>query len=91
MIKLDQDRLKDELKDKVGDKIDMIDDNDIDASHSSTVGKISDDELFYLMSRGIPMEHARELITYGYLKPIINGFNDESTASELGKQMEGGF
>ena len=81
----------DDETDAIAKPILKIDDNDIEASHASTVGKISDDELFYLMSRGITMEHARELITYGYLKPIINGFNDESIASELGKQMEGGF
>ena len=81
----------DDDTDAVAKPILKIDDNDIEASHASTVGKISDDELFYMMSRGISMEQARELITYGYLRPIVNGFDDEEIAKDLSNQVEGGF
>lgn len=81
----------DDETDAVAKPILKIDDNDIEASHASTVGKISDDELFYMMSRGLTIEHARELITYGYLRPIVNGFDDEAIAKELSQQVEGGF
>ena len=55
-----------------------IDENDIEASHGAVVGKISDEHLFYLMSRGLSEEKAKVLITYGYLRPIIQGFDDDS-------------
>ena len=35
--------------------------------HEATVSKISDDVLFYLMSRGIPEERATELIVLGFI------------------------
>ena len=35
--------------------------------HEATVSKISDDVLFYLMSRGIPKERATELIVLGFI------------------------
>lgn len=35
--------------------------------HEATVSKISDDVLFYLMSRGIPEERAKELIVLGFI------------------------
>ena len=79
----------DDNADAIAKPILKIDDNEIEASHAATVGKISDDELFYLTSRGISIEHARELITYGYLKPIIAGFDDEEIASYLTQEIEG--
>src|SRR6185437_17025383 len=48
--------------------------NDIKAGHAATVGRINDLELFYLMSRGIPKEKAKELIVRGFLESIINQF-----------------
>lgn len=81
----------DDDTDAIAKPILKIDDNDIEASHASTVGKISDDELFYLTSRGISLEQARELITFGYLKPIVNGFDDEEIASSLTNEVERGF
>jgi Fe-S cluster assembly scaffold protein SufB len=41
------------------------------ASHSSSVGPIDEDEIFYLMSRGIPREVARKFIVLGFLEPVV--------------------
>lgn len=65
-----------------------IDENDIEASHGAVVGKISDEHLFYLMSRGLSLDNAKVLITYGYLKPIMNGF-EESIQKKIEKLIEG--
>ena len=54
-----------------------IDENDIEASHAAVVGKISDEHLFYLTSRGLSVDEAKTLITLGYLKPILVGFDEE--------------
>ena len=60
-----------------------IDENDLLASHSAVVGKINDEHLFYLTSRGLKENEAKRLITYGYLKPIVKGFIDESIQDEI--------
>ena len=65
-----------------------IDENDIEASHAAVVGKISDEHIFYLTSRGLSINEARMLITLGYLKPILKGFN-EKTANEIDELIEG--
>ena len=65
-----------------------IDENDIEASHAAVVGKINDDHLFYLTSRGLSETEAKELITLGYLKPILNGFDDEEMKEEITKLIE---
>lgn len=60
-----------------------IDENDIEASHAAVVGKINDDHLFYLTSRGLSESAAKELITFGYLKPILNGFIEEDIKEKI--------
>lgn len=45
--------------------------DDVRCTHGATVGKINDDELFYLLSRGIPQKEARRLIVEGFFDPIM--------------------
>ena len=65
-----------------------IDENDIEASHAAVVGKVSDDHIFYLTSRGLTVDDAKLLITLGYLKPILKGFNEE-VSDEINTLIEG--
>lgn len=51
--------------------------NDIKAGHAATVGRINDLELFYLMSRGISEEKAKQLIVEGFLQSIVDQFPKE--------------
>lgn len=48
--------------------------NDIKAGHATTVGRVNDLELFYLMSRGISEHDAKMLIISGFLQSIIDKF-----------------
>ena len=57
-----------------------IDENDVRASHAAVVGKLNDDHLFYLQSRGIDLSEARKLITQGYLMPIAAYFDEREKA-----------
>jgi Fe-S cluster assembly protein SufD len=47
-----------------------IGENDVEASHAAVVGRLSEEHLFYLESRGVDEAMAKRLITLGYLKPI---------------------
>lgn len=38
--------------------------------HEATVSKVSDDELFYLMSRGLTEDEAKEMIVMGFIEPF---------------------
>ena len=64
----------DESSDATAKPVLKIDENDLMASHGAVVGKINDEHLFYLTSRGLSEEAAKELITWGYLRPILDGF-----------------
>ncbi len=45
--------------------------NDVTIAHEATVGKLSDDDVFYLMSRGLTEEEARAMIVNGFIEPIV--------------------
>lgn len=45
--------------------------NDIKAGHATTVGRVNELEMFYLMSRGLTANKARMLIVEGFLNSII--------------------
>lgn len=55
----------------------LIDEYDVKAGHGATVGKIEEDQLYYLQSRGLTREQAEKLIVNGFLKPIIDEIDDE--------------
>ena len=42
----------------------------IDIGHEATIGRIGDDKIFYLMSRGISEEEARTMIVNGFAEPV---------------------
>ena len=48
-----------------------IDENDTSISHEATVSKVSDEQLFYLQSRGIPEAQAMFMIVNGFIEPIV--------------------
>ena len=79
----------DEASNAVAKPVLKIDENDIEASHAAAVGKINDEHLFYLTSRGISEAEAKELITFGYLKPILTGFKEEQIKEHISSLIEG--
>ena len=44
--------------------------NDADVGHEAKIGRISDDAIFYLMSRGISEEEAKAMIVSGFANPV---------------------
>ncbi|HJJ20696.1 MAG: Fe-S cluster assembly protein SufB [Candidatus Nitrosopumilus limneticus] len=48
----------------------VIDQEDATITHEATVGKIGDDQIFYLMTRGFSEEDALSLIVNGFMEPF---------------------
>ncbi len=48
-----------------------IDENEVDIGHEATVSKIGDEQLFYLMSRGLSQSEASAMIVAGFVEPIV--------------------
>jgi Fe-S cluster assembly protein SufB len=66
--------------------------DDVEMAHEATVSKVSEDQLFYLMSRGMPETEAMAMIVRGFVEPIARELPMEY-ALELNRlielQMEG--
>ena len=54
--------------------VSTIENSNITFSHEAKIGKISDDTIFYLMSKGISEEEALSLIVRGFAEPISKAF-----------------
>lgn len=55
----------------------QIDEFDVVANHGASIGAIDDEDLYYLMSRGLTREDSEQLIVTGLMNPIINEIKDE--------------
>ncbi len=64
-----------------------IDTNKVDIAHEATVGKIGEEEIFYLMSRGLSQEQATQMVVSGFIEPIVKSLPLEY-AVELNKLIE---
>jgi len=62
--------------------------NDVKAFHGATVGAIDAEQLFYLMSRGVPRIEAERLIALGFFEPAIAQFPTETLRAHLREALE---
>jgi Fe-S cluster assembly protein SufB len=64
-----------------------IEEDDVTVTHEATVSKIGEEQLFYLMSRGIAEDEARAMIVRGFIEPIAKELPMEY-AIELNRLIE---
>ena len=57
--------------------------DDVKCAHGATVGQLEDEEVFYLLSRGLHRDLARNLLTYGFAEEVINKIEIGSIKEEL--------
>jgi Fe-S cluster assembly protein SufB len=65
----------------------QIRNNDVTIAHEATVGKLSEEDLFYLESRGLPEEQAKAMIVSGFIEPIVRSLPLEY-AVEMNRLIE---
>jgi Fe-S cluster assembly protein SufD len=58
------------------------------AGHASATGRFDDEQLFYLMSRGISEDEARKLVVRGFFAELINKIPVEELRARLGDTIE---
>ena len=57
--------------------------DDVKCAHGAAVGQIDEDELFYLKTRGIHNDLARNLLTYGFAEEVIGKIKIDSIRTQL--------
>jgi len=55
----------------------------VGAGHASTTGRFDDEQLFYLMSRGIAMSDARRLVVRGFFNEIVMEIGNEEVQNRI--------
>ena len=66
----------------------LIDENDVQASHAMTIGRVDENQLYYLMSRGLNVKECTSLISKGYLLPITDLIENEEIKNKLIDELE---
>ena len=61
--------------------------NEVSASHGATTGQIDEEQLFYLMVRGIPREEAERIIVQGFFEPVLQRIPLENLRTRLRRSI----
>lgn len=61
----------------------LCDEDDVKGEHIASAGKIDENVLFYLMTRGLSEEDAKKLFVQSYFNPIIDLIHDDKLKSEI--------
>jgi len=66
-----------------------IDNNEVKATHSASVAQIDEEQLFYLMARGLPLDTAKKTIVLGFFEPVLSRVPIEMTREGARFMIEG--
>ena len=61
--------------------------DDVKAGHAATMGKIDEDLIFYLTSRGISPENAKKIFIQGFFENLLKEINDKKICESLRKKI----
>ncbi|VYU59716.1 Fe-S cluster assembly protein SufD [Metakosakonia massiliensis] len=69
--------------------------DDVKCSHGATVGRIDEEQMFYLRSRGIDKEAAQKMIIYAFAAELTEAVSDEALRQQvlarIGQRLAGGL
>ncbi|MCE7786111.1 Fe-S cluster assembly protein SufD [Staphylococcus xylosus] len=66
----------------------LIDEDDVEAGHAASVGRVDPEQLYYLMSRGISRKEAERLVIHGFLDPVVRELPIEDVKRQLREVIE---
>ena len=61
--------------------------DEVKAAHGATVGRLDETALFYLRSRGLGREQARQLLVQAFLREPLSALDDAALAASLGARI----
>lgn len=66
-----------------------IDNNEVRATHSASVAQIDEEQLFYLMARGLSPDEAKKMVVLGFFEPVLSRVPIEQTREGARFMIEG--
>lgn len=62
--------------------------DEVDGHHAVSIGRLDEEKIFYLMSRGLDKSEAERLIVEAAFNPVIDKIDDENLRSELLEKLQ---
>lgn len=62
--------------------------DDVKCSHGATVGRLNEEEQFYMRSRGISLEDARLLQMISFISPVLEAVDDQTQRDAIVSDIE---
>ncbi len=62
--------------------------DDVKCSHGATIGRLNEEEQFYMRSRGISLEDAKVLQMISFIAPVLENISEESEREAVANQFE---
>lgn len=62
--------------------------DDVKCSHGATIGRLNEEEQFYMRSRGISLEDAKVLQMISFIAPVLENIPDEAQREAVAAQFE---
>ena len=62
--------------------------DDVKCSHGATIGRLNEEEQFYMRSRGISLEDAKVLQMISFIAPVLENIEDENEREHVTAQFE---
>ena len=62
--------------------------DDVKCSHGATVGRLNEEEQFYMRSRGISLEDARLLQMISFISPVLEAVDDQAQRDAIVSDIE---
>ena len=62
--------------------------DDVKCSHGATIGRLNEEEQFYMRSRGISLEDAKVLQMISFIAPVLEHIDDEAQREAVAMNME---
>ena len=56
----------------------IVETDNVSASHGGTVGELDEDQIFYMMARGIPRSEAVRVLVEGYFEEVVQRLDDDA-------------
>ncbi|QFV00940.1 Fe-S cluster assembly protein SufD [Limosilactobacillus pontis] len=61
----------------------LIDENDVQAGHAASVGPVDPQQIYYLMSRGIPRPQAQRMVIRGFLGAVLAAIPSQDVRDKM--------
>ena len=62
--------------------------DDVNCSHGATIGRLNEEEQFYMRSRGISLEDAKVLQMISFIAPVLENIEDETEREAVASKFE---